>query len=109
MKKTLKTMTAPEVVAHYKTLNDKRFTRANTLAMQSCEVEGEAQRILRRECEKAMDKASAMSRPRQRWHADAARDRLEKYGVMVAAAFLNANGWSKEAAYYVIFGKQYQF
>lgn len=106
---TLAMMNGPQALAHYRELISKRFTKAHQIAMEAMKVQGEARRVLDRACNDAMDKAMAMSRPRQLWHADAARERLDRYGVTVAAAFLNANGWSVEAAYFVIFKKPYRY
>jgi transposase len=39
------------------------------------------------------------------WQLAAAEERLEKYGVKVAAGWMAANGWSLEAARYKLLGK----
>jgi hypothetical protein len=101
---TLAMMNGPQAVAHYRDLIAKRFNKAHAIALEATKVTGESRRVL-----DAMDKALAMSRPRQLWHADAARERLDRYGVTVAAAYLNANGWSKEAAYFVVFKRAYPY
>jgi hypothetical protein len=106
---TLAMMNGPQAVAHYRDLIAKRFNKAHAIALEATKVTGESRRVLDKACNDAMDKALAMSRPRQLWHADAARERLDRYGVTVAAAYLNANGWSKEAAYFVVFKRAYPY
>ena len=108
-RKTLATMTAPEVVQHYKDLNAKRFDRAVAMREAAMQIPKSNRGMLvvwKLSCQ-MQEKAYNMSRPRCGWQIDASRNHLKRYGMKVAAAFLAANGWSVEGAYFILFNKPY--
>lgn len=108
-RKTLATMTAPEVVQHYRDLNQKRFDKARAVfdAARQLPRNHPGQSTVWRLSIQLQEKAYNMSRPRCFWQSRAAEQHLKRYGVKVAAAFLAANGWSVEAAYWILFKKSY--
>jgi hypothetical protein len=104
MRKTLKTMNPREAREHYLHLVQERISKAHAfldMAYEAAPKEIRKQAI--REAKAKLDKAKAWSNP-QPWHIPAARERLEKYGMGVAAAFLSAHGWDARSAHTVLFG-----
>ena len=102
MKKTLKEMSAYEVTRHYTQLNTARILRAKAdLAV----AEEKGSKRLVREAERLVEHAERLAEPRRGWQLAAADERLEKYGVKVAAGFMAANGWSIEVARFRLLGK----
>jgi hypothetical protein len=108
-RKTLAQMTAPEVVIHYRDLNQKRFDRALAMREAAMQIPRSNRGMLvvwKLSCQ-MQEKAYNMAKPRSFWQSRAAEQHLKRYGVKVAAAFLAANGWSVEAAYWILFKKSY--
>ena len=85
-RKTLRDMTPDEVVGHYVELNvNGRFERAKT--------------------PDDYRKAWYYKLPRKRWQIERARKMVQREGTQVAAGFLRANGWSVEAALWILTGR----
>jgi len=108
-RKTLAEMTAPEVVQHYQDLIGKRYDKAGALITSACKLprDDAGARVLIAEANRLSKRAHALAKPVQFWHLDAAKEKLKRYNMKVAAGFMAANGWRKEAAYWHLFGKQY--
>ena len=104
MRKTLKTMNPREAREHYLHLVQERISKADAflhLAYYYAPKKIRKQAI--REGNDKMQKAQSWASP-QPWHIPAARERLEKYGMGVAAAFLSAHGWDASNAHKALFG-----
>ena len=85
-RKALRDMTPDEVVIHYHYLNDwGRFERAKT--------------------PDDYRKAWYYKLPRKRWQIERARKMVQREGTQIAAGFLRANGWSVEAALWILTGR----
>jgi hypothetical protein len=100
-RKTLAMMSALEVTEHYKRLAELRKERAR-LDWQAA-VKSKRTALIRA-AERRLERAFRLAMPRSPWQLDAALERKEQYSVKVAAGFMAANGWSLEAARYVLLG-----